>query len=313
MLLLERPQTGELLEGRFEDLHHLRFGWLNPLHPFRVLPVLDIGHVVVVDASHGKSAAAREKETTNEFPAPASPRPSLSKSPSPGTSSNCNVSTSGPVVQGEGMRLFACFGGRRDGLLDGGGQIPRRLHPAARPWALGDELRAARAAPPLRFGPAWREARRNLLLGNAREQAGRGACDRRRPRPRSPPDAVFVWRSSPYGPYGDADVQQASRTLDMLGGDDRQPALRVQGASASRVIQDGQECSVDALLARCVGLQRCQGSIVIRALLRADALRHLVAHHDLARLVLERQGRLRLRGEELRNSLSPILDVLRWI
>ena len=70
----------------------------------------------------------------------------------------------------------------------------------------------------------------------------------------------------------------------MLGGNDRQPELWVQGASAFRVIQDGLQYSVNALLARGFGLQCYQCCIVIRALLRADALGHPVAHHDLARL-----------------------------
>ena len=43
---------------------------------------------------------------------------------------------------------------------------------------------------------------------------------------------------------------------------------------------------------------------------QVNAVRHL---HFEDTLVLERQGRLRLRGEELPNSLSPILDVLRGI
>ena len=162
ILLHERPQTGELLEGRFEDLHHLRFGWLNPLLPFRVLPVLDSGHVVVVDASvHGKSAAAREKKTTNEFPVFET---GVRENHSPCFAEALFVeiplawhifelqrehfSALCVVVQGEGMRLFACFGGRRDRPLDG---------------------------------------------GDAREQAGLGACVRRRPRPRLRLEELARW------------------------------------------------------------------------------------------------------------------------
>ena len=65
---LNDPRQGTCWKAALRTCITWAFGWLDPLLPFRVLPVLDRGHVVVVDASvHGKSAAVREKKTTNEF------------------------------------------------------------------------------------------------------------------------------------------------------------------------------------------------------------------------------------------------------
>ena len=122
------------------------------------------------------------------------------------------------VVQGDGMRLFPRLGVRKCGLVDGGAKsCAARIQRGARGLLAVNGASSASSA----VGACVREACGNLQLGSARELAGRMRSSSSSPS-LSPPKK-FVKRSSPGGPYGDACVQQASRALDVIGGNDWQP------------------------------------------------------------------------------------------